>query len=150
MDSFIVKVVRKRVPVSQEYDGTRMFTSLDGKRLATPLFLVMISIGATDLLFALDSIPATFGVTQEPYLVFAANAFALLGLRALYFLLKGLLDKLVYLSTGLAVILVFIGVKMCLIDIYKIPVSVSLAVVVGILGLTMFFSMKTAKPQAPD
>jgi tellurite resistance protein TerC len=114
MDSVIVKVVRKRVPVSQEYDGTRMFTSINGKRLATPLFLVMVSIGATDLLFALDSIPATFGVTQEPYLVFAANAFALLGLRALYFLLKGLLDKLVYLSTGLAVILIFIGVKLAL------------------------------------
>lgn len=114
MDSLIVRVVRKRIPVSDEYDGTKMFTSAGGKRLATPLFLVMISIGATDLLFALDSIPATFGVTQEPYLVFTANAFALLGLRALYFLLKGLLDKLVYLSTGLAVILVFIGIKLAL------------------------------------
>ncbi|MFZ4497769.1 MAG: TerC/Alx family metal homeostasis membrane protein [Candidatus Nanopelagicales bacterium] len=141
MDSFIVKVVRKRVPVSQEYDGTRMFTSLDGKRLATPLFLVMISIGATDLLFALDSIPATFGVTQEPYLVFAANAFALLGLRALYFLLKGLLDKLVYLSTGLAVILVFIGVKLALTyfheqfpeQVPKISTNASLIFIGGVL-----------------
>ena len=114
MDSVIIRVVRRRVPVSELYDGTRMFTRLNGKRLATPLFLVMISIGATDLLFALDSIPATFGVTQEPYLVFTANAFALLGLRALYFLLKGLLDKLIYLSTGLAVILVFIGIKLAL------------------------------------
>ena len=114
MDSVIIRVVRRRVPVSELYDGTRLFTRLNGKRLATPLFLVMISIGATDLLFALDSIPATFGVTQEPYLVFTANAFALLGLRALYFLLKGLLDKLIYLSTGLAVILVFIGIKLAL------------------------------------
>ncbi len=114
MDSVIIRVVRRRVPVSEMYDGTRMFTRINGKRLATPLFLVMISIGATDLLFALDSIPATFGVTQEPYLVFTANAFALLGLRALYFLLKGLLDKLIYLSTGLAVILVFIGIKLAL------------------------------------
>ena len=114
MDNFIIRRVRARVPFSEEYDGTRMFTKVDARRVATPLLLVMISIGATDLLFALDSIPATFGVTQDPYLVFTANAFALLGLRALYFLLKGLLDKLVYLSTGLAVILVFIGVKLVL------------------------------------
>lgn len=114
MDNFIIRRVRSRVPFTDEYDGTRMFTKINARRVATPLLLVMISIGATDLLFALDSIPATFGVTQDPYLVFTANAFALLGLRALYFLLKGLLDKLVYLSTGLAVILVFIGVKLVL------------------------------------
>ncbi|CAB4677417.1 unannotated protein [freshwater metagenome] len=143
MDSLIVKVVSKRVRVSQEFDGTRMFTSVDGKRLATPLFLVMISIGATDLLFALDSIPATFGVTQEPYLVFTANAFALLGLRALYFLLKGLLDKLVYLSTGLAVILVFIGIKLALTYFHeqfpehvpKISTNASLIFIGGVLLL---------------
>ena len=114
MDNFIVRRVRARVPFTHDFVGTRMLTRIDGRRVATPLLLVMISIGATDLLFALDSIPATFGVTQDPYLVFTANAFALLGLRALYFLLKGLLDKLVYLSTGLAVILVFIGVKLVL------------------------------------
>ena len=114
MDNFIVRRVRARVPFTDDFVGTRMLTRIDGRRVATPLLLVMISIGATDLLFALDSIPATFGVTQDPYLVFTANAFALLGLRALYFLLKGLLDKLVYLSTGLAVILVFIGVKLVL------------------------------------
>jgi tellurite resistance protein TerC len=148
MDSFIVKVVRKRVPVSQAYDGTRMFTLINGKRLATPLFLVMISIGATDLLFALDSIPATFGVTQEPYLVFAANAFALLGLRALYFLLKGLLDKLVYLSTGLALILVFIGVKLALTyfheqfpeQVPKISTNASLIFIGGVLLVVAFGS----------
>ena len=114
MDNFIVRRVRARVPFTDDFVGTRMLTRIDGRRVATPLLLVMISIGATDLLFALDSIPATFGVTQDPYLVFTANAFALLGLRALYFLLKGLLDKLVSLSTGLAVILVFIGVKLVL------------------------------------
>jgi tellurite resistance protein TerC len=112
MDNVLVRTVRKRFAFSDEYDGSRIFTSVNGRRMATPLLLVMISIAATDLLFALDSIPATFGVTQEPYLVFAANAFALLGLRALYFLLRGLLDKLVYLSTGLSVILVFIGIKL--------------------------------------
>jgi len=99
-DNALVKQVRKRIAMTDEYDGSKMFTRLDGQRLATPMFLVMIAIATTDLLFALDSIPATFGVTQEPFLVFAANAFALLGLRALYFLLKGLLDKLVYLSLG--------------------------------------------------
>lgn len=114
MDSLIVRTVRRRIPYTDAYAGTRLFTRENGVRVATPLLIVMIAIGATDLLFALDSIPATFGVTQEPYLVFAANAFALMGLRALYFLLKGLLDKLIYLSTGLAVILVFIGVKLVL------------------------------------
>ena len=114
MDNIIIRNVRKRVRFSDEYDGTKMFTRINGARVATPLLLVMVAIGGTDLLFALDSIPATFGVTQEPYLVFAANAFALLGLRALYFLVKGLLDKLVYLSTGLAVILIFIGLKLVL------------------------------------
>ncbi|MDD2857629.1 MAG: TerC/Alx family metal homeostasis membrane protein [Candidatus Nanopelagicales bacterium] len=114
MDSLIVRTVRSRIAYTDAYDGTRLFTRENGVRVATPLLIVMIAIGATDLLFALDSIPATFGVTQEPYLVFAANAFALMGLRALYFLLKGLLDKLIYLSTGLAVILVFIGIKLVL------------------------------------
>ena len=114
MDSLIVRTVRKRIPYTDKFADTQLFIRENGVRLATPLLIVMVSIGATDLLFALDSIPATFGVTQEPYLVFAANAFALMGLRALYFLLKGLLDKLIYLSTGLAVILVFIGVKLVL------------------------------------
>lgn len=114
MENIIIRNVRKRFRFSDEYDGTKLFTVQNGVRLATPLLLVMVAIGGTDLLFALDSIPATFGVTQEPYLVFAVNAFALLGLRALYFVLKGLLDKLVYLSTGLAIILMFIGVKLVL------------------------------------
>ncbi len=113
-DNAVVRLVRRRFPFTDEYDGTKTITRVDGRRMATPLLLVMIAIGSTDLLFALDSIPATFGVTQEPYLVFTANAFALLGLRALYFLLKGLLDKLVYLSLGLSVILVFIGIKLVL------------------------------------
>ncbi len=114
MDNIIIRNVRKRYRFADDYDGTKLFTVIDGLKVATPMLLVMIAIGGTDLLFALDSIPATFGVTQEPYLVFAVNAFALLGLRALYFVLKGLLDKLVYLSTGLAVILMFIGVKLVL------------------------------------
>jgi tellurite resistance protein TerC len=119
-DNAVVRVVRKRFAFTDEYHGTKSFVRIDGKRFATPLLLVMIAIGSTDLLFALDSIPATFGVTQIPYLVFAANAFALLGLRALYFLLRGLLDKLVYLSLGLAIILVFIGIKLVLTYLHEV------------------------------
>jgi len=140
-DNVVVRLVRKRFLVSDHYDGTRLFTRIDGRKAITPLLLVMIAIGSTDVLFALDSIPATFGVTQEPYLVFAANAFALLGLRALYFLLKGLLDKIIYLSIGLAVILVFIGIKLVLTwghetwpdTVPKIPTNVSLAFIGAVL-----------------
>ena len=142
-DNALVRNIRKRIAMTDEYDGSKIFTRLNGKRIATPMFLVMIAIASTDLLFALDSIPATFGVTQEPFLVFAANAFALLGLRALYFLLKGLLDKLVYLSLGLSVILMFIGVKLVMTYIHeeftqipKIPTLVSLAVIGAILVIS--------------
>ena len=113
-DNLVVRTVRRWYPITPDYHDTKLFVKIDGKRMATPLLLVMVAIASTDLLFALDSIPATFGVTQEPYLVFTANAAALLGLRALYFLLKGLLSKLIYLSMGLAIILVFIGFKLIL------------------------------------
>jgi tellurite resistance protein TerC len=142
-DNALVRVIRKRIAMTDEYDGSKIFTKVNGKRLATPMFIVMIAIASTDLLFALDSIPATFGVTQEPFLVFAANAFALLGLRALYFLLKGLLDKLVYLSLGLSIILMFIGVKLIMTYVHeivaevpKIPTLVSLAVIGAILVIS--------------
>lgn len=140
MNNRIIKTVRRRFPFTDEYDGDKSFTRINGKRYATPLFLVMISIGLTDLLFALDSIPATFGVTQIPYLVFTANAFALLGLRALYFLLRGLLDKIIYLSTGLSIILIFIGVKLILAyghtlneNIPHVPTNVSLMFIITVL-----------------
>ena len=142
-DNFVVRRVRKRFSFTDEYHGTKSFVMVNGKRMATPLLLVMIAIGSTDLLFALDSIPATFGVTSEPYIVFTANAFALLGLRALYFLLKGLLDKLIYLSLGLAIILVFIGIKLVLTfahginpSIPHISTNISLMVIGGILIIT--------------
>jgi tellurite resistance protein TerC len=141
-ENILVRTVRKAIPFTDEYNGTKLTVKQAGKRFGTPMLLVMIAIGATDLLFALDSIPATFGVTQEPFLVFAANAFALLGLRALYFLLKGLLDKLVYLSLGLSFILMFIGVKLILLyghevneSIPKISTSVSLIVIALILTI---------------
>jgi len=152
-DNAFVRTIRKRIAMTDEYDGSKIFTRVNGKRLATPMFLVMVAIASTDLLFALDSIPATFGVTQEPFLVFAANAFALLGLRALYFLLKGLLDKLVYLSLGLSIILMFIGVKLILTYVHevfkevpKVPTVLSLAVIGIILIVSTVASfIKTKK-----
>jgi tellurite resistance protein TerC len=151
-DNKLVKIIRKRIAMTDEYDGSKIFTRVNGKRIATPMFLVMIAIASTDLLFALDSIPATFGVTQEPFLVFAANAFALLGLRALYFLLKGLLDKLIYLSLGLSIILMFIGVKLIITYVHeiwyevpKIPTLVSLAVIALILIVSTVASLIKVK-----
>ena len=151
-ENFVVKRIRKRLATVDEFHGTKLFIRENGKRYATPMFLVMISIAATDLLFALDSIPATFGVTSEAFLVFAANAFALLGLRALYFLLKGLLDKLVYLSLGLSIILIFIGIKLVLTfvheiykDVPKIPTLWSLAVIALILIISTVASLIKSK-----
>jgi len=110
----LVRLVEKYVPTSREYVNSKLTVKIDGKRFITPLFLVILAVGTTDLLFALDSIPAVFGLTQEPYLVFAANAFALMGLRQLYFLLDGLLAKIIYLARGLAIILGFIAIKLFL------------------------------------
>ena len=156
-DNAVVKGARRLFPVSDEYDGGRLFTRLDGRRAVTPLFVVLVAIGGVDLLFALDSIPAVFGITQEAYIVFAANAFALLGLRALFFLVKGLLDRLVYLSTGLALILAFIGVKLILHwahedispAVPEIPTPVSLGVIVVVLTVVTVASLlKTRKDPA--
>ena len=151
-ENFIIRNVKKRIRSVDEYHGTKLIIKKDGIRYATPMMIVMIAIGATDLLFALDSIPATFGVTQEPFLVFAVNAFALLGLRALYFLLKGLLDKLIYLSLGLSIILIFIGVKLVLTfvhEIYdwvpKIPTIWSLGVIGGVLLVATIASLIKSK-----
>ncbi|PYY35313.1 TerC family protein [Curtobacterium sp. MCJR17_055] len=111
-DSKLIRLLRRVIPTSEHYDGDRLTTKVDGKRLFTPMLLVMVSIGLTDVLFALDSIPAIFGLTQDAFIVFTANAFSLLGLRQLYFLIAGLLERLIYLGQGLAVILAFIGVKL--------------------------------------
>jgi len=111
-ENAFLRLVRRAVPTAPDFDGVRLRTVVDGRRLFTPMLIVMVALGSTDLLFALDSIPAIFGLTQEPYLVFAANAFALMGLTQLYFLLGGLLDRLVFLGYGLAVVLGFIGIKL--------------------------------------
>jgi len=148
-DNGVVKAARRILPVSTEYVGGRLVARVEGRGVVTPLFIVLIAIGSVDLLFALDSIPAVFGVTEEAYIVLTANAFALLGLRALFFLVKGLLDRLVYLSTGLSVILAFIGVKLILhwahVDIDprvpEIPTPVSLGVIVVILAVVTVASL---------
>jgi tellurite resistance protein TerC len=143
-DNMAVRISRKVFRATDEYAGGRLFVHIDGKRRATPLLLVMFAVSLTGLVFALDSIPAIFGVTTNTYIIVTANAFALMGLRQLYFLLGGLLERLVYLSTGLAVILAFIGVKLVLEALHKdgvhaapeIGIAVSLGVVVGVLALT--------------
>ncbi|HEX6359364.1 TerC/Alx family metal homeostasis membrane protein [Actinophytocola sp.] len=153
-NNVVVRTARRVMRVTDTYVGGRLFTRLEGRRVATPLFVVLVAIGGVDLLFALDSIPAVFGVTEEAYIVFAANAFALLGLRALFFLVKGLLDRLVYLSTGLAIILGFIGVKLILhwahVDIStsvpEVPTPLSLGVIIAILVIVTVASLvKTSR-----
>ncbi|MFV2109347.1 TerC/Alx family metal homeostasis membrane protein [Micromonospora sp. LOL_015] len=147
-DNVLVRATRRVLPVTPDYVDGRLVTRLDGRRVVTPLFIVLIAIGSTDLLFALDSIPAVFGVTQQPYIVFVANAFALIGLRALFFLVKGLLDRLVYLSTGLALVLALIGVKLVLhwghtLDdrVPEVQTPVSLGLILVILTVTVVASL---------
>ncbi|MBX9425879.1 MULTISPECIES: TerC/Alx family metal homeostasis membrane protein [Streptomyces] len=151
----LLKSVEKRFGVADRYHGTKLFIRANGKRVMTPLMVVMLAIGTTDILFALDSIPAIFGLTQDPYIVFTANAFALMGLRQLYFLIGGLLKKLVHLSYGLSVILGFIGVKLVLhalhesgVHVPEISIPFSLAFIGGVLVITTITSLIASKRQA--
>ena len=139
-----LKLLRRVMPVSKNFDGEKFYTIENGKKIATPLLLVIVLVALTDVIFAVDSIPAIFAITTDPFIVLTSNIFAILGLRAMYFLLAAVAAKFHLLSYGLAVILVFIGTKMLLIDVYKIPVLVSLAVVVAVLAITMLWSVKTA------
>ena len=147
-DNPALKLLRKFLPVSKDFDGEKFMTVENGKKIATPLFMVICLIALTDIIFAVDSIPAIFAITSDPFIVLTSNVLAILGLRAMYFLLAAVADKFHLLSYGLALILVFIGVKMCLIDVYKMPVTVSLGVVVAILAITMVWSVRTSKPKA--
>lgn len=137
-----LKLLRRWMPVSQHFDGERFWTYENGQKIATPLFMVICLIALTDVIFAVDSIPAIFAITSDSFIVLTSNVFAILGLRAMYFLLQAVASKFHLLNYGLAVVLVFIGVKMSLIDIYKIPVGVSLGVVIGILAVTMLLSLR--------
>ncbi len=143
-DNPALKLLRRLLPVSKGFDGEKFWTVENGQRIATPLLMVVALVGITDVIFAVDSIPAIFAITDDPFIVLTSNIFAILGLRAMFFLLAAMAAKFHLLSYGLAVILVFIGTKMMLIDIYKIPVLVSLGVVVAILAVTMLWSVKTA------
>ncbi|WP_405781684.1 TerC family protein [Streptomyces sp. NBC_00859] len=150
----LLKSIERRFGVADRYHGTRLFIQQNGKRILTPLMVVMLAIGTTDVLFAMDSIPAIFGLTKDPYIVFTANAFALMGLRQLYFLIGGLLKKLVHLSYGLSVILGFIGVKLLLhalhesgVPVPEISIPVSLAVICGVLIVTTVTSLLASRRQ---
>jgi tellurite resistance protein TerC len=137
-----LRVLRRRVPMSSEYHGDRILVRSAGRLIATPLLAVLVVVATTDIIFAVDSIPAIFAVSDEPFIVFAANAFAMLGLRALYFVLAGMMDRFVYLSHGLAIILAFIGVKMLLIDVWHPPIWLSLLVIVVVLAATAVLSLR--------
>lgn len=166
-ENALLRLVERFVSTTPDYDGIRLRTSVDGRRMFTPMLVVMVAIGSTDVLFALDSIPAIFGLTREPYLVFTANAFALMGLMQLYFLLGGLLDRLVFLSMGLSVILGFIGVKLLLEALHtntlpfinggepvawapEIPISLSLSVIAGVLIVTTIASLAHSRFRSPS
>jgi tellurite resistance protein TerC len=165
-DNIVVRVARRLIPTTAHYDGDKLFTVENGKRVMTPMLLVMVAIGGTDILFALDSIPAIFGLTQNTYIVFTATAFSLLGLRQLYFLIDGLLDRLVYLGYGLAAILGFIGVKLVLhalhennvpfindgepVEVTEISTGLSLAVILGVLIVTVAASLLSEKGRAQN
>jgi len=143
-DNPALKLLRRVLPVSKAYDGERFWTLENGQKIATPLLMVVALVAMTDVIFAVDSIPAIFAITKDPFIVLTSNVFAILGLRAMFFLLQAAASRFHLLNYGLAVILVFIGTKMMIIDIYKIPVAISLGVVLGILMITMIWSARTA------
>ncbi|WP_285244579.1 TerC family protein [Pseudarthrobacter sp. fls2-241-R2A-127] len=165
-DGLVVRLARKFLPASEHYDGDKLFTMENGKRVLTPMLLVMVAIGGTDILFALDSIPAIFGLTQNVFIVFTATAFSLMGLRQLFFLIDGLLDRLIFLSYGLAAILGFIGVKLILhalhentlpfindgkdVNVVEVSTGVSLGVILGVLLLTILASIFSPKGKAKN
>jgi tellurite resistance protein TerC len=148
-DSWAMRLVRRVIPSTDTLDGSHFFTRVDGRTLATPLFMALILVEITDVIFAVDSIPAIFAITLDPFIVFTSNIFAILGLRSLYFLLADLVDKFRYLKVGLAAVLVFVGVKMMIVDIYKIPALASLAVVSAMLAVSVAASLLAARRTAP-
>jgi tellurite resistance protein TerC len=165
-EGLVVRLAKMFLPASEHYDGDKLFTMENGKRVLTPMLLVMVAIGGTDILFALDSIPAIFGLTQNVFIVFTATAFSLMGLRQLFFLIDGLLDRLIFLSYGLAVILGFIGVKLILhalhentlpfindgehVNVVEVSTGVSLSVILGVLVVTVLASIFSPKGKAKN
>lgn len=163
-ESFAIRLMKRVLPTTEEYHGDKLTVKINGRRMVTPMLLTLVAIGMADLMFALDSIPAIYGLTQEPYLVFTANAFALLGLRQLYFLIGGLLERLVFLSYGLSIILGFIGVKLVLhalhentlpflndgepLPVPEVGIGVSMTVIISVLVVTIVGSLIASRPRA--
>lgn len=144
----VLRFFKRIMPVTRELDQDRFFTRIEGKRYATPLFLVLLFIETTDLIFAVDSIPAILAITQDQFIVYTSNVFAILGLRSLYFALAGVVHRFWLLSYALAVVLIFVGVKMTIIDLYKIPIEWSLIFIATVIAASIFLSLKIQNPKA--
>ncbi len=147
-DNPAIRLLRRVLPVTDKYEGQHFFVRRQGRIFATPLLVVLVSVESTDLIFAIDSIPAIFAVTDDPFIVYTSNVFAILGLRALYFLIAGVLDLFVYLRYGLGAVLSFVGVKMLLVDVYPIPIGLSLGVIALILTATIIASLLFPPPKS--
>jgi len=142
----VLRQARRLIPTTEDYDGQKFWVRRAGRWVATPLFMVLVVVETSDVIFAVDSIPAIFAITQEPFLVFTSNAFAILGLRAMYFLLADLMHRFVYLKAGLAAILIVVGIKMLLIDIWKVPIALSLAAIAACLVVSVTASLHATRP----
>jgi tellurite resistance protein TerC len=148
--NFVLRGVRRLVPMTDEYHGQQFFIRNAGKLVATPLFAVLVVVETTDIMFAIDSIPAIFAITTDPFIVLSSNLFAILGLRALYFLLAGLIARFIYLKQGLAALLVFAGAKILVSDVYKLPIPITLAVIVGVLAVSIAASLFATRHKTED
>jgi TerC family integral membrane protein len=146
----MVRFFRRLLPITENYEGERFFVRRAGRLFATPLALVLVVVESSDLIFAIDSIPAIFGVTQDPFIVYTSNVFAILGLRSLYFLIAGMISTFRYLKIGLALVLQFVGGKMLIVPWVKIPIGIALGVVVAILASAIFFSIRAARREAAE
>jgi tellurite resistance protein TerC len=146
----VLRMVRRAIPSTSEYHGQKFFVRHAGKLLATPLFAVLVVVETSDIMFAIDSLPAIFAITTDPFIVFSSNAFAILGLRSLYFLLAGMLHRFAYLKLGLAALLVFAGAKILLSGVWKMPVALSIAVIVGILTVSIVASLLATRGKADE
>ena len=141
----IVRLFQRLMPVTTRLSGDRFTVVQNGRRYATPLLLALVAVEVTDLIFAVDSIPAIFAVTSDPFIVFTSNIFAILGLRSLYFMLAGVIDKFVYLKVGLSLVLIFVGIKMLAMDVYKVPIGASLGIIAGILAVSIMASVAVTR-----
>jgi tellurite resistance protein TerC len=146
----VLRLLRRVMPITEDYRGQKLIVREAGRRVATPLLAVLIVIETSDILFAVDSIPAIFAVTTDSFLVFSSNAFAILGLRAMYFLLAGMIDRFVHLNAGLAAVLAFVGAKMLLTDVFHIPIWASLAIITALIGGSVLTSLRTTRGQATE